>query len=673
MKTTNFVAATKVKDRSCFLKLPKIAVGVLAFAGSCFVLQAETFPTAGGDISTAEGWGGTLPAADARVAFEAGTYTASQDVAFGAVTNYGDVTFDFTATPERKITINAYTNTETVLYSSGENGSTYQFKGGTWDMPLGGYLCFASSGGRNDSAQRTILLSDGVVFTNAVIVTGVDRDYKSLLRMTGRSAIYCADSFRAISGSTKNSRMEILDGSSVTAVRVFADYQPTQGGPAVLAVSGSDSTLRATGTSSRYASAVGTHLNGHALYVTNSAILDVAGYLVEGQTWSKNGANRSSSQNLICLANNATGRVEHLYMGAYVSSNEPDNSFGGHPDGVASYGNELVVKSGASLAVTQLFIGADRLSHHNRVVVDGGSISCAGTGVHVGHYGWGNELMLTNVTCYTAESVMPRILVGATRGSSNNVLRIAGAASYVVFNGESRDFFQNGPCNEVVIENGACLDAITTRFDGFASTSNSTVRVRSGGRMSVAKTFYVGGKSDSWLGCGNRLVVEDGGSYTNASGGIRVGLSANVAVGAPPNGFVLSNGTVYVNAFTISTNCYAEIAGTNPVLRTTAVNTIMKNATLRFVIPNAGYVATPIVGKGLKMTEDAMLDFDISSKPYLDEPLTLVTGTQALSIPASVLAAANERLGRKGVVYLSADNKNLMLRVWRKGTSVSLR
>ena len=109
----------------------------LVLFGAIGTLQAETYPTAGGDISTAEGWGGTLPASDARVAFEAGTYTASQDVAFGAVTNYGDVTFDFTATPERKITINAYTNTETVLYSSGADGSTYQFKGGHMGHAVG--------------------------------------------------------------------------------------------------------------------------------------------------------------------------------------------------------------------------------------------------------------------------------------------------------------------------------------------------------------------------------------------------------------------------------------------------------------------------------------------------------------------------------------------------------
>ena len=268
---------------------------------------------------------------------------------------------------------------------------------------------------------------------------------------------------------------------------------------------------------------------------------------------------------------------------------------------------------------------------------------------------------------------MPRILVGVNENSSNNVLRIAGATSHVAFDGESRDPFQSGPYNEIVVENGAYFEVPTTRFDCFQSASHSTIRVRNGGRMRVSKTFYVGGKADSWRGFGNRLVVEDGGSYTNSSGGIRVGLSANVAADTPPNGFVLSNGTVYVNALSVSTNCYAEISGTNSLLKASAVCPIMKKATLRFVIPKTGYVATPLVVKGITMAEDAMLDFDISARPCLDAPLTLVTGTQALTIPASVLTAANEALGRKGQVYLDSTGKKLMLRVWRKGTAVYIR
>ena len=671
MKTAKFVREAKAKGYS-FLKFPKIVLAALAFAGLSPVLQAETFPTAGGDISTAEGWDGTLPATDAKVAFEAGTYTASADAAFGVVTNYGSVTFDFTATPDRTITINAATAKTIVFFGTGENGSTCQFKGGTWTFPTGGYVYLGSSDGRNANANRTILFSDGVCFSNATVFTAIDRDYNSTFRMTGGSSIYCTDLFRPVNGSTKNSRAEILDGSTVTARRFFVDAQPTPGGAAVVVVSGANSTLRIAGTSGGDASAIGTHLDGHQLYVTNGAILDMAGYMVEGQTWVKDGANRQSSKNLIYLADNATARVKNLYMGAYVVSNSPDDSWDGHPNGIDSHDNEIYVKSGATLAVTQLFIGADRLSYGNRVVVDGGEITCPDTGLQVGHAGWGNELILTNISCYyatsTATNLLPKVKIGRQITASNNVMRVAGPTSEVLFSGLSNDIFSYGPNCELVIENGAQMKTVDTRWDCFQYCTGCTVRVRSGGLLRVDRTFYVG--TSSRAGCANRFVVEDGGAFTNYSGGINIAIPA----GCPyPNGFILRNGRADVNGLTIGTGCYAEFGGTNPVLVTTARCTVPAAATLRFVVPKTGYVTVPYTTKKLTIEDGATLDIDISSKPYLDAPMTLVKGAESLVVSASVLAAANEQLGRKGDVYLSADNKNLMLRVWRKGTSVYIR
>ena len=647
---------------------------VLAFH-ALVALHAEVFyPTPNGDISTAEGWGGTLPATDAKVAFEAGTYTASADVAFGSVTNYGNVTFDFTATPDRTITLDPGASKMIVLYNTGANGSTYQFKGGTWNAPSGGYVYFASSGGRNSSASRTILLSDGVVFTNATYVICIDRDYKSLLRMTGQSSIYCTDLFRATSGSTQNSRAEILDGSSVTAGRVFTDHQPTQGGPGTLVVAGAGSTLRATHTSRSQASAVGTYLDGNALYVTNGAILDVAGYLVEGQTWIKDSTtDRTSNKNLIYLANGATGRVSNLYMGAYVVSDAPEIDFKGHPNGVASHDNELHVKSGASLSVSQLYIGADRLSHHNRVVVDGGEILCSDTGIHVGHAGWGNELVLTNVTCYTEDNLLPSFWIGGQPCSSNNVFRITGAASHVRFSGTSADRFGFGSSNTLIVENSAFLDTVDTRWNLMQNCTGCTVRVRGNARLKVDRTLYVGNVG-AGAGCGNRIIVEDGGSYTNYSGGILLALSAGIAADCPyPNGLELKDGRMDIVALTVSTNCYAEFSGTNPVLNATAVCSVRNAATLRFIVPGMGYKQAPLSIKGLSMEEGAKLEIDISSKPYLDEPVILVDGSTELAIPASVLATANVALGGKGLLYLADGDRKLMLRVWRRGTSVVFR
>ena len=128
----------------------------------------------------------------------------------------------------------------------------------------------------------------------------------------------------------------------------------------------------------------------------------------------------------------------------------------------------------------------------------------------------------------------------------------------------------------------------------------------------------------------------------------------------------------------VSTNCYAEFSGTNPVLRTAAGCSVAGLGKLRFVVPCTGYVGVPYTitgssGYTLTMDEGSALEIDLSSKPYLDEPLTLVSCTTAVTIPASVLTAANEALGKKGQVYLDSTGKKLMLRVWRKGTAVYIR
>ncbi len=658
----------------------KISMILSILLAASLVVHAEVYPTAGGDISTAEGWGGTLPASDALVEFSDGTYTASTDVAFGVVTNSGGVTLDFTATPERVITLNAATETTPVLYNTGADGLTYQFKGGTWNCPSGGHLIFSSVNGRNPSANRKIFLSDGVSFTGAVNVYCTDREYGNLFRMTGGSSINCSGTFYGVNGSAQNMRVEILGGSTVTAQRFFVEHQPTQGGACSMVVAGSGSKVQTT--SADYVSVVGTYLDGHSLYVTNGATLDVAGPFVEGEVWTYSKQyDRASNNNLIRIAGNATATIAQMYMGAFVTSSAVDETFAGGPDGLGSHGNQLHVESGASLTCNRLFIGADRCTYGNRVVVDDAALRMSGGAtIYVGYKGSFNELVLTNVTCYTEDNLLPAFCIGYESVASNNIFRITGSASHVRFvSSNNSDMFNSarGHDNELIVENGAFLDTVDTSGGCCFYCTNSVVRVRTGGCLKVDRTLHFG-KASKGFGCGNRLIVEDGGSFTNWSGGINVQLNSTIAETCPyPNGFVLKNGWADMQALTVNTNCYAEFSGTNPVLRATSGCTVAPLGKLRFVVPSMGYVDTPYTitnsKKGLTMEEGSALEIDISSKPYLDTPLTLVEGAAAHSIPASVLAAANASLGGKGQVYLANGNKSLMLRVWRRGTSVSFR
>ena len=653
----------------------------LVLFGAIGTLQAETYyPTAGGDISTAAGWGGTLPASDDAVVFSNGTYTAANDVGFGAVTVYGGGTFDFTDDPTRTITLTVERDTKDAAFiGTGANGSTLAFKGGTWYFANGGVLNFAYSDSRNSSARRTVLLSDGVCFTNAYLVRASTSEYYDTFRMTGRSSIYCTGRFILANSSAKDMVSEILDGSTICAYSFATDAQPSNGGPSFTVIAGEGTCVTTTATSVKVLSVTGTYLDGHTLYVTNGAQFTLAGAFDLGASWQHSTAgDRAANRNVLRIAHGATMEAAVLNVGVHHENNSTP-VYLARESGVASCSNDVQVLSGGKLVCRNLFLGANQCSYGNRLTVADDALLVmkggvgSNEGLHIGYYGSGNEMVLSNVTGYTESNLLPECRIGGSAGSSNNVFRITGAASHVRFSGLGGDRFGFGSYNEFIVENGAFLDTVDTRWNSMTSSTGCTLRVRGNARLKVDRTLYVGNVG-SGVGCGNRVVIEDGGAYTNSSGGILLALSAGIAADCPyPNGFELKNGRADMQALTVSTNCYAEFSGTNPVLKATAGCSVAWLGKLRFVVPRTGYVGVPYSSKSLTMQEGSTLEIDLSSKPYLDEPLTLVSCTTAVTIPASVLTAANEALGKKGQVYLDSTGKKLMLRVWRKGTSVTLR
>ena len=662
----------------------KLLLALMLF-GAIGTLQAATYyPTAGGDISTAADWGGTLPATDDAVVFSNGTYTAANDVGFGAVTVYGGGTFDFTDDPTRTITLTVERDTKDAAFiGTGANGSTLAFKGGTWYFAHGGIVNFGYSESRNSSANRTILLSNGVCFTNAYVVRAFASEYYDTFRMTGQSSIFCTGRFVLANGSAKGTVAEILDGSTVSAYCLATDSQPSNGGPSFTVIAGEGTCVTTTSTSVKYPSVAGTYLDGHTLYVTNGARFTLAGTFDLGTSWKHATAgDRAANRNVLRVAHGATMEAAVLNVGVHHEYGS-NTVYLARESGVTSCSNDVQVLSGGKLACRNLFLGANQCSYGNRMtvaddallVMKGGVAS--NEGLHVGYYGSGNEMVLSNVTGYTESNLLPEFRIGGSAGSSNNVFRITGAASHVRFAGDSRDRFGFGSSNEFIVENGAFLETVDTRWNSMISCTGCTLRVRGNARLKVDRTMYVGAATKG-AGCGNRVVIEDGGAYTNSSGGISLALSDGIAADCPyPNGLELKNGRADMQALTVSTNCYAEFSGTNPVLKATAGCSVAGLGKLRFVVPKTGYVGVPYTitssKNALTMEEGSVLEIDLSSKPYLDEPLTLVSCAKAMTIPASVLTVANEALDGKGVVYLDNGNKNLMLRVWRKGTSVYLR
>lgn len=138
-----------------------VVAGVAAVFAGVSLADDVAFPSAGGDFSSAEAWGGSIPTG--RALFnQPGAYTASNDVTLnGVYINLGqnnDATF--TVADGKTVTLNAALD----LYAEkGYNNIT--FTGGTWDLTGNAFL--PQNGYQDNRRNHYVLTLDGVTIANA--------------------------------------------------------------------------------------------------------------------------------------------------------------------------------------------------------------------------------------------------------------------------------------------------------------------------------------------------------------------------------------------------------------------------------------------------------------------------------------------------------------------------
>ena len=188
----------------------KVIAALVAVVGLSLSASATiyTFPTAGGDLSSAAAWGGTRPtAADGVKIDKAGTYTLSENVSFsnlsvkasGCIFNFGNY----------KMTLKDSKNTSGLFVSPGNNARTV-FSSGTYDLLNTTYAIAAYD---VDNANT--------VFTNGCIVTNANRfmagRWKSGARteIAGNAKIYAAEASLGYDSTAKDHSLEIYDGGQL--------------------------------------------------------------------------------------------------------------------------------------------------------------------------------------------------------------------------------------------------------------------------------------------------------------------------------------------------------------------------------------------------------------------------------------------------------------------------
>ena len=201
---------------------------------------------------------------------ESGTYTASQDLTFGALqVAASPVTFDFSATPTRRVVFDG--TAPDAVFSIRTSCANVVFNGGEWNAgDTGSFYCGGSIWDDFSYGENNVLFYN-CVWTNLNRVYVARNVKKCELTMDGNSRVHAKRFFLMYSGSNSGSELNVLGGSGLylTSDSSTAFYTDNAEGPnnGKVTVSGAGSTIDAGG----YQFIVGNKSSGHLLVVSNNA------------------------------------------------------------------------------------------------------------------------------------------------------------------------------------------------------------------------------------------------------------------------------------------------------------------------------------------------------------------------------------------------------------------
>jgi hypothetical protein len=211
-----------------------------------------------------------------------------------------------------------------------------------------------------------------------------------------------------------------------------------------------------------------------------------------------------------------------------------------------------------------------------------------------------------------------------------------------------KNFFNDTATTEIYTTNVFSI----TGYE-YGAPSN-TVEILSGSRLYAKANVMTYSE-------GNRYVIDDG--ILESGGNISVTQTASSST---PLGQQ-------------DPNCRNEICvgGANgQVLAENGTVSIARESTLRFAVPVDGYAAgvVPVKARTITISDDSALavdgaDLRAANKDFKQsETVTLATATSSMSIPDTVLAAANAKLA--GVAKLSVVDNSLKLRISALNTPI---
>ena len=645
-------------------------------------LSAVTnYPSSGGDIATAEGWGlDEVPSG--VVGFTLGVpYSASKAVTFAGMQLSGSSgassVFDLSS---GSVTLNGNTATDLQFMSS---GLTAVMKGGSFTVGTGSRIGYTSS-----VAGNTLVL-DGCTFTHtgSTLMVGASESAGNAVVLTNGASASLA-TLEICNNGGRGNRFEVNAGCTVTTSgHVMSDsYGAKQASDdGLLLVRGAGASLTLAANKNLY---IGWRHDNNVVTVADGAALSLSGLGTIQFGYAASGSGSSPcGHGALNLLDSASASCYKLNVGkfsadnsVFVSNSTLSVGYDTEVGMTAGYGTNALVVSGSSATVgaTRLRIAMVDGSERNVVrILDGATLNSL-SDTRIGGSGAFNELLVSNATLNAAA-----LSVGADASASNNALRVMGPLASFSLTKDSwgtsgaQGYFGQGGGGLVEFSDRCAVTFSHAKSSIVGNLSDGNVVRVTGGASVTEPNPVIGRPPRDGLAAttGNRLEILDGATFTLVRPYVK-------GVG---NGIVISNATLYssnsqTNTFVVgeaiasdgdiaeaTSNNYIRLVGETPKIRASQTGAgfrVLNRSRIEFVLPATPYAEAPLKGCQLHLDETSDIEVDFSVldatshgtlKYRLFETTTANDNLKSMLSEVS-LKRANERLKQRGASIAWEDS-----------------
>ena len=616
-----------------------------------FIAFPAEYPISSGDIADngPQGWNGAMPDKTQIAVFNKsqGNYKVGSDVEFGSVRVSGNSVFNLHTSGNHTV--------KAANFNIGFYNRSVTLNGGLWnmsgsvsgeDLPVGSFAACNQSGTYN----TVLTLAKSCVVTNVETLRLAYNSDRNTMKITDSSRVYTKGVTLCNNYCSANGLLEVSSGGVLTVLsRNFTDTAATKTEHLIDA----DTTNRIviTGTGSKI-------VCPDALDST-----DPRGFVV-GNCYGRNS-----------LLVTDGGELVAPYRFALGYSPFANN-------------NSAVFEDGAKFSLSDFRVGEGG-SCGNTVRICSGATGVFASGNVGGAQTAGscNTFVLSNATLKCR-----MVYVSRLAASQSNAFYIVGSDTSfttTVTDVPRYPFVYRGRHNTFEMDGSRWNYFLNMQLDQ-ASCSNS-IRFVNGAKMCMNGGLFSG--TNDVYSCDNSVYVADGAElnakfcYISRENNVFTVSNATLSANAPAadsyNGIVIGASLQNVAADKIGGNGIV-LQGDSPRVQSASRILLSRNSFLRLEVPSGGYEE----GNALVMAQNISIDetSELSAVGVDEMPLdrgqsascVIATASDALSIPAAVLAAANEQLAglERNFARFSVDatGKSLLLHVRRKcGTVLSVR